>query len=182
MKSIATALALMLLLFAVALQAQTPASKPGPEHKKMETYFAGDWTYEGETKLTPIGPAGKFSGKQTAKMILGGFFVEFRGEEKGSTITPQWTEIDGYDPTIKKYTWNSYDNSGGFQRITYTLEGNKMDFSGTLFTGGKQYMMRGETTFASDLGSAVGKFEISVDGKTWMPFQESKSTRIKSKP
>ena len=58
MKRIVIAVGLMMLLFAVVAQAQTPAPKPGPEHKKMEIWV-GDWTFEEEDFATPFAPAGK---------------------------------------------------------------------------------------------------------------------------
>jgi hypothetical protein len=181
MKGIATALALMLLLFAVALQAQTPASKPGPEHKKLEIWV-GDWTYEGETKATPLGPADKYTAKMTVRPILNGFFVEFRGEEKGAKETTQWAEIDGYDPVANKYVWHGFTSSGGTSTVAYTIEGTTVPYSGTQIAGGKQYKIRGTCIFTPDFMTWIEKREVSVDGTSWIPLSESKFTKIKPSP
>jgi hypothetical protein len=181
MKRILIAVALVMLLVAVALQSQTPAPKPGPEQKKLEIWV-GDWTYEGETRATPLGPAGKFIGKNSTRPILGGFFIEFRGEEKGPSGALQWYEIDGYDPVSKRFSWNNFASEGSVQAITYTIEGTTVSFSGTQVTGGKQYKIRGTFAFAPDFTSSVGKFEMSVDGTAWMPISESRATKIKSSP
>jgi hypothetical protein len=181
MKCTLIAAALVMLLIALPAQAQTPAPKPGPEHKKLEIWV-GDWTYEGEAKATPFGPAGKFSGKNSTKSILGGFFVEFRGEENGVAATTHWAETDGYDSVIKKYTWNSFASDGSVQTVTYTIEGNKVPYSGTQITGGRQANIRGTCVFTPDFMSNVDKREISFDGKEWMPLWEVKATKAKSSP
>jgi len=181
MKRILIAVALVMLLVAVALQSQTPAPKPGPEQKKLEIWV-GDWTYEGENKTTPLGPAGKFSGKSTVRSILGGFFVEWRGEEKGPNGPLQWAEIDSFDPVNKKYGWNAFGSDGSISVVTYTIEGNTVSYSGTITMGDKPYKMRGTAVFATDFMSFVEKREISIDGRTWMPTFESKSIKSKSAP
>jgi len=180
MKRITVFIGIAMLLIAVALQAQAPAPKPGPEHKKLDIWV-GDWTYEGENHATPLGPAGKFSGKNSARPILGGFFIEFRGEEKGPSGSIQWVEVDGYNPLNKKFVWNSFSSDGSVQNFTYTIEGAAVPFSGKQFTGGKLYDIRGTITFAPDFMSTAAKFEMSVDGKEWIPLSESKATKVKSK-
>ena len=181
MKRTLIAVALAMLLVAVAVQAQAPAPKPGPEQKKLELWV-GDWTYEGEYHATPYGPAGKCTGKQTVRPILGGHFVEFRSEEKGAAGNIQYHEIDGYDPVAKNYTWNGFDSNGCSQAVTYTFAGNTVTYSGTQIIGAKQYKIRGTIVFAPDLMSDVAKNEISVDGQTWTPIFEGKFTKVKSSP
>ncbi len=51
--------------------------KPGPEHQKM-AMAVGEWTYEGNGEASPFGPPGKFKGKLSNRMVLGGFFLESR--------------------------------------------------------------------------------------------------------
>jgi len=181
MKRIVIAVGLMMLLFAVVAQAQTPAPKPGPEHKKLEIWV-GDWTWEELDSATPFGPAGKVGGKVSAQWILGGFFVEFRAEGKGTAGPIQAIEIDGYDPVTKKFTWNNFASDGSVQTFTYTIEGNTVPYSGTQVTGGKQAKIRGTITFAPDFMSSVEKREMSIDGKAWIPALEVKSTKVKSSP
>lgn len=181
MKRTVIAVGLIALLFASAAQAQAPAPKAGPEQKKLEIWV-GDWTYEGEHHATPFGPAGKYSGKVSVKPILGGFFVEFRGEEKGTAGTSQWAEIDSYNPLTKKYAWNGFDSDGTVSEVTYTIEGNTVSYSGTEVTGGKQAKIRGTAVFAPDFMSWVEKNEISADGTAWVPREETKFTKVESSP
>jgi len=74
------------------------APKPPPEQKNFDAWI-GTWTYEGEGKDSPLGPAGKFTGKQVGRAILDGFFFEWRLEEKDL----QLLEIDWYDTAAKTY-------------------------------------------------------------------------------
>jgi hypothetical protein len=178
MKRIAIAVALVVLLFAIVAQAQTPAPKPGPEQKELGIWV-GDWTLEGESKATPLGAAGKYSGKSNVRKILGGFFVEFRVELNGPSGASRYYEIDGYDAVNKKFTWNGFDSSGMVSVVTYTLEGTTCAYSGTITSGDKQYKLRGTVVFPADLNSYVLKDELSVDGKTWMPRSEEKGTKAK---
>lgn len=163
-------------LSAMALQAQTPAPKPGPEHQKLNIWV-GDWTYEGEAQATPLGPAGKSTGKMTVRPILGGFFVEFRGEDTGPAGSSQWVEVDGYDALNKKYTWEGFGSDGSAQTVSYTIDGTTVSYSGVLRLKEKAYKIRGTAIFGADFATWTEKREYSVDGKTWLPAFQSKSTK-----
>jgi hypothetical protein len=181
MKRFAFVVGMVVLVFAVSLWAQTTAPKPGPAQKKLEIWV-GKWTYEGEYKATPLGPAGKYTGIETVRHVLGGFFVEFSAEEKGPSGTTHWFEIDGYNALNKKFMWNGFNDDGSFQTAAYTIEANTVNYSGTRFLGEKQYNFRGICVFAPDLMSFVDRQEVSVDGKTWVPLYETRVTKTKSSP
>ncbi len=55
MKRLTLIVGISVLLGAVALQAQTPAPQPGPEHKKM-LVWVGDWTLSEEVMKSPSAP------------------------------------------------------------------------------------------------------------------------------
>jgi len=174
MKRIAIAVCVVVLVLAVVAWAQTPAPKPGPEQKKLEIWV-GNWTYEGENYATPLGRAGKYVGKQTVRPILGGFFVEFHGEEN----LLNWYEIDGYDALNKRFFWTGFGSDGDVNAVTYTINGTTVEYSGTVRLGEKQYKIRGTCVFAADFMSFVDKRELSVDGQTWMPNFQGKSIKTK---
>jgi|WetSurMetagenome_2_1015567.scaffolds.fasta_scaffold668853_1 hypothetical protein len=176
MKRLLAIVVLVLAMPCLAL-AQTAPAKPGPEHKKLGSWV-GDWTYEGQSKATPAGPAGPVSGKMSVQSIVGGFGVEFRGAEKGPAGATDWVEIDSYDPVQKKYTWNSIDSGGGSMTVTYTFDGVTGSFSGVQVSGGKPFQLRGTFVFAADLKSVVQKNEVLVDGK-WLPSYEGKAIKVK---
>jgi hypothetical protein len=174
MKRIAIAVCVVVLVLAVVTWAQTPAPKPGPEQKKLEIWV-GNWTYEGENYATPLGPAGKYVEKQTGRPILGGFFVEFHGEENPLN----WYEVDGYDALNKRFFWTGFGSDGNVNSVTYTINGTTVEYSGTVRLGEKQYKIRGTCVFAADFMSFVDKRELSVDGQTWMPNFQGKSIKTK---
>ena len=60
--------ALTLGLFAVTVAIAASGPKAGPEHKKMEV-FVGTWTYVGEAKASPYGPAGKITGTDVYERV-----------------------------------------------------------------------------------------------------------------
>ena len=70
MKSTLTAaIGIALATMVVAAQQPAQAPKPGPEQKRIE-YFAGNWSFEGEAKQSPLGPAGKISSTESCSAWL----------------------------------------------------------------------------------------------------------------
>src|SRR5690349_3497858 len=104
----------LFLLSAGLVQAQIQdRPKAGPEQKIMEVHV-GTWQYEGTVSNTPLGPGGKFAGKQINRMILDGLFMESRNEDKGvyggKEIVYKGVGIEWYDSTTKTYLSQSFDN------------------------------------------------------------------------
>jgi hypothetical protein len=174
MKRIVLTAGILVLAFAGALLAQTAGPKPGSEHAKLNVWI-GDWTYEGESFITPLGPAGKFEGKMIGRSLLGGSFVELRGEEKDSS----WFEVDGYDAVSKKFFWHGYNADGSVSVVTYNIDGPQVAYSGTGRAGEKQIKIRGTIVFAADFKSCVEKREISLDGQTWFPNFQNKFVKAR---
>ena len=162
-------------------QAQAPAPKPDRDVKKLHADL-GHWTYEGEAKPGPLGPGGKFTGEFDGRMILGGFFFQGRGTDKGPEGEGRYLEIDGYDPVNKNFTSDIYDDDGSRFSGELTITGNTRTYVGKTVKPGKQYQYKGTFTFAPDLASGAYKEEISVDGKTWIPYGESKWTKAQPTP
>jgi hypothetical protein len=179
MKRITVVLGILTSFVAVSLQAQAPAPKPGPEQKKMQL-LAGDWTYEREDKATPFGTQGKYTGKYSSREILNGFSVEYPYMVKGPQGDSQWIEIDGYDPVAKTNTYSWFGDSGGMGRGTFTVTGNNGAWEGTGVFAGVQYRERGSVNLSADGKSFSKKGEITIDGKTWLPWFEMKATRAKA--
>jgi len=181
MKKASIIFILIILVLAVVSQAQNPAPKPGPEYEKLNIWV-GDWTYEVQIQANPVYYEGKYIGKSTVRPILDGYFVEFRGEDTGPAGTFHWFEVDGYDQLKKSYTWNSFDDGGGSEKIYYTINGVNIIYSGTKLIRDKEYKMRGTVLFSPDFMSSLDKREVSADGKTWMPAFECKTIKIPKGP
>jgi hypothetical protein len=181
MKRVSFAVGLVLFVLAVSLWAQTTAPKPDPEFKKFDI-FLGHWTYEGENKAGPFGPASKVTGEETGKRILGGFFLQFQITEKGAMAETRGIEIVGYDPANKVFFSNEYYDDGSTASGAYVFNGNTVTYSGKLMVMGKPYMTKNTMIFAADSMSFTAKAEISTDGKTWAPSFKGQFTKAKPAP
>jgi hypothetical protein len=173
----------LVVCFATAMQAQAqaPKPKPDPEVKKLHADL-GHWTYEGEAKPGPLGPAGKFTGEFNGQMILGGFFFQGRWTEKGPTGEERGLELDGYDPVNKNFSSEMYLDDGSRFSGALTVAGNAWTYEGKLVMAGKQYQFKGTFVLAPDLASGTYKTETSLDGKTWTTSGESKWTKVQPAP
>ena len=175
-----TAISLILAATLTALglaQTAIPSIPLAPEHKKLELWLGG-WSYESTLHESPLGAAGTSHGNCSVRLILGGQFVEFQGEETGPAGTIQWVETDGYDPVLDCFFWKSFASDGSAIDATYTFDGHRAAVSGTLLAGAKRYRLRGSMTFADDFQSLTDKREISTDGVHWTPLSEGRSTKI----
>jgi hypothetical protein len=172
----------ILVMSAVALQARAAEQpKPGPEHKKMEVYV-GEWTYEGTTEASPFGPADKFKGKTLSRMVLSGFFLDGRSEDKGETGSIyQAVSLTGYDPVNKTHFWHGFENDGNAVFNTCRVSGGTWTSTGPRKDSkGKVYKTRNVDTFSPDGQSYTFLTEYSPDdGKTWLVLWKGTSKKVK---
>jgi len=162
------ATALVALCSVTQTLAQAPP-KPGPELAKLAV-FAGAWTYEGEAGATPMGPAAKISGKQSGRMVLGGFALELSGGESGPFGAVGFMELSVYDTVTKTYPYFGGQDDGTIWSGAGTVTGNAWKWTGTMTSKGVTYKFRNAGTFSADGRTLTWANEISADGKTWMPF------------
>jgi hypothetical protein len=172
----------LLVLTVFALQARAAEQpKPGPEHKKMEAWV-GQWTIEGTAEPSPFGPAGKFKGKQTTRMVLGGFFCEMREEGKDATGSSfQYVALHGYDAVSKTYVDYGFGNDGTVTTGSTTVSGNTWtQTSAPKDSKGTTYKARWVGTISSDGRAGTFSEEYSADdGKTWLPLSKGTLKRAK---
>jgi uncharacterized protein DUF1579 len=144
----------------------TAPQKPGAEQKKLEA-FVGTWTYAGEAKDNPYGPAGKVTGTDVYEMLPGGFFLTHHWDEQNPLGSLKGVETWGYDPAKKAYALNYYTSFGemGSGALTVAADTWRSTSSGIVFDG-KRAWSRCTTTFAS-AGVFTIKCDTSSDGKTW---------------
>jgi hypothetical protein len=178
MKRAVVGVAVLVLVAGVVLRAQAP--KPYPELKKLQP-FIGEWVSEGEDKATPLGPAGKTTGKATGKWMLNGFHLEWEyayTNEANQKFSGR--EIDCYDPISKTFPARWFENDGSYTSGAYIPNGNVIVFQGTTTNATRKYEFRQTYTYAPDFNSYTYKAEISLDGKVWILGNEGKGTRVKS--
>lgn len=181
MQRISVLLLLLVACFSTAMRAQAPAPKPDPALKKLSIY-EGHWTCEGESKAGPLGPGGKLTSEESIQMILGGFFQQVRETDK-EPAGGQSLAIAGYDPVNKNFPASGYSNDGSTWSGVLRVSGTTSTMAGKGVVAGKQGLFRSTNVFAADLMSYTGKIEISTDdGNTWIPYIESKCTKVKHAP
>jgi hypothetical protein len=88
-------------------------------------------------------------------------------------------EIDGYDPVNKDFSSGFYMDDGSTFSGVLTVTGKIWTYTGKMVIAGKQCMFKETLVLAPDLTRASHKGEVSVDGKTWEPWFESKWTKAK---
>lgn len=177
-------LSAFLLLTATLTQAQiADRPKAGPEQKKLEMRV-GEWKYEGSLSDTPLGPGGKFAGKNSSRMVLDGLFLETQGEDKGvyggKEMFYKSKGMQWYDPATKTYRTQFFDNDGIASAGTLTLTGNTWSYTGSMTDSkGTVYLTKDSTTYSADGSTATTRGEISADGgKTWAPYYQLVSKKV----
>lgn len=165
----------------LAVQAQAAEQpKPGAEHSKLER-CVGRWSYEGTAEPSPFAAAGRFKGKATTRMVLGGFFLENREEDKSDKgYIYQGVQLRGYDPVAKTYFEYAFENDGSVTSNRVTLSGNTWTATGTRTDGkGVTYKTRNVLTYAPDGRSFTFAAEYSADdGRTWLPLWKGSMKRV----
>lgn len=171
------ALLLVFCVFAGHSQVPAQASKSDLEVKKLGMYV-GHWTFEVETKASPLGPGGKYIGEQTIREILGGAFLENDVTTKGPNGETKRIDIIRYDSVNKNFPYTVYRNDGLISQGILTGKDGQWSFEQSFTPAGKQYFFKGTEIFEADHMSFTQQSEISTDGKTWVPFIEAKYTKV----
>ena len=171
------ALISFLLLIAVSAVAQM-GGPPGPEVKKLD-YFVGTWTIDGAVAQGPWGTGGKFTGTGTTEWLPGNFFVQSKSE---SQMPPEIggdnkaVMIMGYDTQASTYTSDRYSSLGQHETSKGTFSGDTWTWTSTSNYGGME--IQGKMTIKTlSPTNYTMKYEVSMDGKSWMPFMEGKATK-----
>jgi len=171
------ALISFVILIAGSAMAQM-GGPPGPEVKKLE-YFVGTWTTEGTIEQGPWGMGGKFTATGTADWLPGNFFVQTHSESK---MPPEIggdnkaVLIMGYDTQQNTYTSDRYSSLGQHETSKGTLSSDTWTWTSTSNYGGME--IQGKMTVKTlSPTSYTMKYEISMDGKNWMPFMDGKATK-----
>ena len=158
---------------------------PSPEMKKLEG-LVGNWTYEGEQADTtaaglPFGPAGKITGRETNRFILGGRFLECKYEDlEVAPASLSGIFTTGYNAKAKHYTDDEYCSDGSRTLGIATLEGCVWTSNGTVSTEtGEKVLTKKVVKYSSNWSSYALTTEASADnGKTWSLFYTLKGKKI----
>ena len=157
--------------------AQTPPAKPGPEHKRMER-MVGRWSYQGEAKASPLGPAGKITGSETCEWFQGGFGVVCRAKATGPKGPATTMSVMSYDAARKAYTYYAISSLGDNIFVRGNVSGNVWTFEDTAEMGGQTMKIRATVTEESPTVS-VFKLEAGPATGQLMVIEEGRSTKQK---
>lgn len=152
--------------------------KPGPELKKLD-YFVGTWSTEGTVSQGPWGMGGKFSSTGTTQWMSGNFFLagqedfkmppEIGGEGKAVSYM-------GYDTDKNIYTYDAFNSQGRREVSEGTLKDDTWTWTSSQNYAGQE--IKQKLTIKTLTPTSYNmKFEISIDGTTWITFMEGKATK-----
>jgi Protein of unknown function (DUF1579) len=151
---------------------------PGPEVKKLE-YFVGTWTTEGTIAQGPWGAGGKFTASGTSEWMPGNFFLQAHSEAKmPPEIGGDSKEVTlmGYDTQQNVYTYDSFNSLGRHESSKGTVTGDTWTWNSSANYGGMDIQQKMTIKQLSPTSYNM-KYEISMDGKNWMPFMEAKAIK-----
>jgi hypothetical protein len=166
-----------MILFAVSAWAQM-APKPGAEVKKLD-YFIGTWSTEGTVAQGPWGAGGKFSSTDTSEWMAGNFFVSGHSDFKmPPEVGGEGKEVSimGYDTDQNVYTYDGYNSQGRHETSKGSVTGDTWTFTSSANYGGQEIKQKMTMKILTPTSYSM-KFEISIDGTTWMTFMEGKATK-----
>ncbi len=157
----------------------TGAAKPdaGPELKRLG-WLVGSWKLDGESKGSPLLPAGKISATLDGQWFSGGSQLVCLYNVMYPNGPAQELSVYGYDSEAKAY-WN-YDmdstglNSFGKVIIQETGWTHVWDFK----VGGKSVKMR-LVLFDITPNGCAWKNDYSMAGSPWTLFAEGKAIKVK---
>ena len=96
MKRMVFVVSVAVLVFSVAVTAQTSVPQPGPEYKILDAW-AGEWTIQVEVKDSPSGPAYKVDWTLKGQRILGGFCLQVHHTWRAKGAVQNGLEVTGWD-------------------------------------------------------------------------------------
>ncbi len=166
---------LSLLIVCTTSWAQEPP-KPAPEHKRL-AYFAGTWTFTGEAKASPMGPAGAVTFKEVCELMDGGFGLVCRSDGKGPMGPSKAHAIMSYDVEKKTYTYTAAESNMPVFTALGQVAGDTWTWT-TESTMGGQAMKTRVTVKEGGPKTYDFLMEMSMAGGAFAPMVQGKATRI----
>jgi hypothetical protein len=167
-------------LLAPALSAQQPpARKPGAEEKRI-AYFAGDWTFEGEAKPSPMGPGGKITASESCAWFAGGFHLFCRSKGTGPMGPSTGQVTISYDSGRKAYAYHAISSRGDVIFVHGQVNGKVWTWADDMMVDGKAMKLRATVTEESP---TTYSFKLEVgDGSSMAVIEEGRATKAGKKP
>ncbi len=161
----------------IGISAQAPP-KPGAEQKNLAR-FAGTWKLDGTMEKSPMGPGGKMTGTETCTMFEGGWHLVCDSKGTGPMGNIKGHAVMTYDRNTNQYRYFAINNMPDGETATGTLSGNTWTWNGVMEQGGQKIHSRFTLIEKSPTVHTM-TWEMSMDGKTWMPVMSGTSTKVGS--
>jgi hypothetical protein len=178
MKQLLTELAMALFLVSFIVAQSPPSasnSGPSPEQAAMG-YFAGDWTLQGTSKISPNSPATPFKGTEHGEWVQGNFFLETHSKMDGAMGHLRATRVMEYNPQKNVYAYNIYNSLGGHTMATGDFHGNTWLWNAEEQLNGLTTKGRYTITVVSPT-SYTFKSEVADPNGGWATVMEGTATR-----
>ena len=174
--TLTTLFGVALLSSVLAAQQPSQAPKPGAEQKRIG-YFAGDWTFEGEAKPSPLGPAGKITTSESCSWYAGGFHLVCRTKGTGPMGASTSQSTMSYDPGRKAYTYHSINSMGSVIFVRGQVDGKVWTWADEMTVDGKTVRIKATVTEESPTAYSF-KLEAG-DGGAMAVVEEGRATKVK---
>jgi len=178
MKSTAILVCIALLTLVASTSAQAPQGppKPAPELERLN-FYAGNWSNEGDMKPGPMGPGGKFTGKDHNEWMAGKFFLLSHGTFGGAMGSGTEMAVMGYNTNDKVYTYDAYNSMGEAEHSTGTVSGDTWTWLGEQKMGGQ--LIKGRFTIKELSPTSYSfKYEVEPEGASqWALVMDGKATK-----
>lgn len=174
-------LAMLLLCFPFRSQSLVAANHPqvsgtSGDLKKLQ-YFIGSWALTGNTKTSPFGAGGKFTGTEQNEWAADGLSVISKWSDTLPTGNDTGKGTYRYDFIQKVYKYHGISSDGETEDSTGSIEGETWTWlSNPRAPSGKIMQGRLIQTITSPR-SYDFKFEITSQGGEWMTVREGKAEK-----
>ncbi len=168
------------ILFSTLALAQAPMQNAAPgvtAHHQAMSFFLGDWTASGTSRISPKSPAAPFTLKEHGEFVTDGYFLESKTSMKSDLGTVNSQRVMGYNVEGKTYTYNVYNSLGEHQVALGHLNGNTWTWNseeklnGLVIKGRYTIVETGPNTFTF-------KSEVAAPKGGWATVMEGKATRV----
>jgi hypothetical protein len=166
-------LSLYSLTFGQGQQQAMPA--PGPEIQMMG-YFAGSWTLQGKSKISPTSPSAPFTATETSAWVPGSYFLETHTSSNSALGSLNGVRVMEYNPADKVYTYNAYNSLGEHTVAIGHVQGGTWIWTAEEKLNGLVTKGRYTITIVSP-SVYTFKSEVATPSGGWAGVMEGKATR-----